>query len=392
MKMFLRKWWLAIISISILGLGWACGGDSSDGVSSWLGTKISAGDGYTCAITSDGGAKCWGHNAGGPLGDDSDDDSNTPVDVKGLASGVSSISSDYDHTCALLSSGRVKCWGSNYSGQLGDGTNDNSLTPVDVEGLSGVSSITVGTFTACAITSGGGVKCWGRIGMNGTDVDTNYPVDITGYTFAVSSISLGRGFVCGLLSSGGVKCRGDNSTGQLGDGTKNLSNTPVDVVGLTSGVSSVSSGYSHVCALLSSGGVKCWGDNYLGQLGNGTNINSLTPVEVSGLSSGVTAISVGFNYTCALLSSGKVKCWGRNRQGELGDGTDSDKNTPVDVIGLTSRVSCISAGGGANTKTSHTCAVTSNGGVKCWGNNDFGQLGDGTRTSSSTPVDVLGTE
>jgi len=305
-------------------------------------TQISVGIVHTCALTSDDGVKCWGDNEYGKLGDGTYENSLTPVDVTGLTSGVTQISVGGHHTCALTSAGGVKCWGDNQYGALGDGTDENRYTPVDVEGLtSGVTQISAGGDHTCALTSAGGVKCWGL-----------------------------------------------NEYGQLGDGTDENRPTPVDVKGLTSGVTQISAGYAHTCALTSDGGVVCWGENFFGQLGDGTGESSLTPVDVKGLTSGVTQISAGGAHTCALTTSGGVKCWGLNEYGQLGDGTDENRYTPVDVEGLTSGVTQISAGG------AHTCALTTSGGVKCWGNNDYGQLGDGTDESgplySLTPVDVKG--
>ncbi|HOC91699.1 MAG TPA: RCC1 repeat-containing protein, partial [bacterium] len=138
----------------------------------------------------------------------------------------------------------------------------------------------------------------------------------------------------------------------------------------------VSSGEAHTCAITPSGGVKCWGDNDYGQLGDGTNTDRHAPVDVVGLTSGVTSISTGIDHTCALTTNGGVKCWGGNYFGQLGDGTTTYRNTPVDVVGLTSGIASVSSGG------DHTCAVTNSGGVKCWGDNDFGQFGDGTYSDS----------
>ncbi len=160
--------------------------------------------------------------------------------------------------------------------------------------------------------------------------------------------------------------------------------TPVDVVGLNGGVQAISAGYGHTCAVNENGGVKCWGDNRFGQLGNGGRawVPHPTPGDVVGLQSGARAVSAGYHHTCAALESDGAECWGANG-GALGDGTGTDRYAPVIVVGLTGRVRAISAGGG------HTCAVTQDGWVKCWGWNPFGQLGDGTTTTRLTPVDVL---
>jgi uncharacterized repeat protein (TIGR01451 family) len=350
---------------------------------------ISTGSVHTCAVTNIGGAKCWGYNGDGELGDGTMTIRLVPVNVNGLTSSAAAISAGGKHTCVLTSAGGIKCWGRNAFGQLGDGTTTNRLTPVDVSGLTnGVTAIAVGSVHTCALTSTGGVKCWGwnsngQLG-DGTTTQRLTPVDVSGLTSGVTAIATINDHNCALTSAGGVKCWGWNSGGQLGDGTTTQRLTPVDVSGLTSGVIAIAAGGSHTCALTSAGGVKCWGWNSSGQLGDGTTTIRLTPVNVIGLTSGVTAIATGNGHTCALTSTGSAKCWGGNDFGQLGDGTTTDRFTPVNVSGLTSNVGAIAAGG------YHTCALTSAGSAKCWGGNDFGQLGDGNPIFRTTPVDVVG--
>jgi uncharacterized repeat protein (TIGR02543 family) len=354
-------------------------------------TLVAVGNGFACALTSGGAVKCWGDNSSGQLGGGGFANSVTPVDVLGLASGVTAIAAGYLHTCALTSAGGVKCWGANVSGQLGNGTLENSPTPVDVSGLtSGVTAIAVGGAHTCAVTSVGALKCWGDnyVGQLGTGTleNSSTPVQVSGLTSSVTAVAAGDRHSCALVS-GGAMCWGDNFFGQVGDGTKDMRSTPVGVSGLDSGVAAIATGSGHTCAITSSGGAKCWGLGDWGQLGDGKNQGSLTPVAVSGLTSGVTAIAAAFLHTCALTSAGAAKCWGANSYGEVGDGTGGPGSTvaaPVDVSGLTNSVTAIAAGG------DHTCAVKSVGTVECWGANTSGELGDGTSGVRTAPVDVAG--
>jgi alpha-tubulin suppressor-like RCC1 family protein len=255
----------------------------------------------------------------------------TPVNVSGLASGVIATTANGSNTCALTSGGGVKCWGGNSEGQLGDGSTTDRVTPVDVIGLtSGVVAIATGYYHTCALMDavhGGGVKCWGsnyygQLG-DGTTTDRTTPVNVSGLTSGVVAIAAGGGHTCALMDAvhgGGVKCWGDNRFGQLGDGTTVERHTPADVSELTSGAIVVAAGWCHTCAVTNGGGAKCWGANWNGQLGDGTVTRRFTPVNVSGLASGVVAVTAGGHHTCALTSGGGVKCWGTNTYGELGIG------------------------------------------------------------------------
>jgi alpha-tubulin suppressor-like RCC1 family protein len=175
-----------------------------------------------------------------------------------------------------------------------------------------------------------------------------------------------------------------NSTGQVGDSSIDNRNAPVAVTGLNSGVLAISAGWDHTCAILNSGAVKCWGKNYSGQLGIGsTGGYQSAPMDVSGLASGVSSISGGAAHTCAIVSGG-LKCWGSNTGGQLGFSSSAYSATPADVTGLSSGVLSVGAGG------SHTCAVVSPSTMKCWGSSDDGEVGTGIPILRLTPVNVLG--
>jgi alpha-tubulin suppressor-like RCC1 family protein len=301
------------------------------------------------------------------------------------------VSAGVFHACALTSRGTVMCWGSNDFGQLGDGTTTSHLNPTDVGGLvSKVTGLSAGACHTCALTLGGAVKCWGSNAFgqlgDGTTIDRQNPVDVTGLTSGVIAISAGGSHTCALTDSGVVKCWGRNADGELGDGTVRDRQTPVDVRAMASGVSAISSGGCHTCALTRQGDVKCWVWNYFGQLGEGTTADQVAPVDVIRLAGGVMALSSGAYHTCALMKTGEVKCWGLNFASQLGDGTVRTSPSPVSVGGLSDRVAMISAGG------IHTCALTGRGRVKCWGDNSAGQLGDGIMENRRNPVDVSGLE
>jgi alpha-tubulin suppressor-like RCC1 family protein len=342
---------------------------------------------HSCAVTSGGAVKCWGDNFAGAIGDGTTTDRSTPVQVSGLTSGATEVTTGALHTCAVVNGG-AKCWGSNNIGKLGDGTTTNRLTPVDVVGLgSGVLQISAANNHTCALTTAGGVKCWGingagQLGDGNLPTASSTPVNVSGLGSGVVQISTGFAHTCALTTARAVKCWGLNSVGQLGDGTVVNRSTPVAVAGLDSGVVQISAGSNHTCVLMTTGTVKCWGDNVSGALGDGTITSRSTPVDVVGLG-GVDQISAGDLHTCA-LTGGTAKCWGNNGSFQLGFITvNQNQLTPVDVPGLGGLVEISPA-------FRHTCALTG-GGVKCWGADNFGQRGDGAMASGSpTPVDALG--
>ena len=236
-----------------------------------------------------------------------------------------------------------------------------------------------GEFT-CVRLSHGTALCTGRnqFGQlgNGTLTDSWVLGPVSGLT-TVTRVAAGDEFACALLANGTARCWGLGETGQRGDNASERSRQlPVTVFGLTGAVG-LAGGYGHACALLNNATLRCWGENREGQLGNGTTANPGTaqPVTVSGITT-ATAVTTGAYHTCALLTNGTVRCWGRNNQGQLGNGTDANSSTSVAVSGLTG-VAAVSGGG------VHTCAVLTNGTVRCWGENEFGQLGNGSTFTSS---------
>lgn len=350
-------------------------------------TQVASGAQHTCTLSATGVVRCWGDNQYGQLGDNSTAIRRVlPVEVSGLAAGVAALTAGTDHTCALLVGGAVKCWGRNIAGQLGDGSTTDHSTPVDVVGLgSGVAAIDAGGFSSCALTTTGAVKCWGsnaygQVG-DGSTTDRSAPADVTSLSGGAAAISVGGSHACALSQAGAVQCWGNNVAGEVGDGTTTNRSAPVAVIGLGSGVASLSLGNYHSCALLVSGGVQCWGANDRGQLGDGSTVNSLSPIAVSGLSSGVSSIGTGFYHACALIAGGAMRCWGYNQYGALGDGSSTTRTTPVDVAGL-SGAAAVSPG------ALSTCVLMALGDVKCWGYNFFGQTGNGSTSQSAVPANV----
>jgi alpha-tubulin suppressor-like RCC1 family protein len=323
-----------------------------------------------CALTAGGNLKCW--QVSGTI-------SLTTVptlvnDVHSFAGGGNWESFD----CAVTTAGAAWCFGDNASGNLGNGGTTASSVPVPVTGLSsGVAAVAVGcNYAACAVTTSGDVQCWGdnssgELGNGTTASTSDVPVQVTGFPSAVTAVSVGTTSACALTVGGSVWCWGTGSDGQLGNGMSKASTAPVQVTGLTSGVTAISVGSNYACAV-ASGAVECWGQNGFG--------TSNVPAQVMGLTSGATAVSVGFDAACAIVNGG-LQCWGSNATGQLGNNSNTSSAVPVPVTTLSSGVTSVSVGCGyATVKDVYACATTAGGGVFCWGNNSTG----------STPVHISG--
>jgi alpha-tubulin suppressor-like RCC1 family protein len=311
------------------------------------------------------------------------------------------------HTCAVKEDGTAWCWGNGRSQRvLGDGSNIIQPRPVPVAGLTDVRAISTGPSHTCALTHAGMVWCWGSnyaggLGIGVEDgpewcticIEPNQclgnwcspiPVQVPGIT-GIESISAGGGHTCAVDSSGGVQCWGDNEYGQVGDGTYETRYSPREVQGLPY-VRSVSAGMRHTCVATDEGTIWCWGGNRYGQLGLGINDGpeqcddiyepcSMVPIQVPGVND-VVAVSAAFVHTCAVTADGAIWCWGYNHWGSLGDSTNRDSFTPVQVVGVTDAT--------ALSSTEHGCAVEADRTASCWGWNRYGQLGIGTLTGPDT--------
>lgn len=326
---------------------------------------------HSCALTVDGAVKCWGGNESGQLGDGSGKNSNTPVTAAGLSSNVVSIAAGVWHTCALLGTGVVKCWGANWDGQLGDGSVFSRTTPVGVIGLGEPAvAISAGMGHTCAVIGSGAVKCWGRNDYgqlgDGTTTYRTTPGSVVGLGTGGKIVAAGGYHTCAVTDTGSAKCWGRNDYGQLGYGPTSHAYTPVDVYGLASAVMGISAGQYSSCAVTESGAARCWGQH--DSLGDTTcsswapNYEGCSlPVPVYGMGSGTTAVSCGLAHACGMNGFGELYCWGSNLYGQLGDGTTEYRYRPVAVSGLAT--STYAAVGGLGL----SCAVTSSGAVMCWG-------------------------
>ena len=382
--------------------------------------KISSGSRHSCVVTESGGVKCWGQGGRGRLGNGADDDSNNQVDVLGIAGtgtlgDIVQISSGGKHACALNTSGQVMCWGEGSHGRLGhDGTSDSNF-PVTVVGttgsgiLSNIVQISSGREHTCGVASNGQVMCWGRgddgrLGNNSAS-HSSRPVIVVGTSGngvlgSIVQVSSGLRHTCALGSDKRVLCWGEGGDGMLGDnqtGDRNYPGLVSDAQGSTNpleNIVQINSGDSHVCALVINSEVKCWGSGASGKLGHRATANKNYPVSVvkgergSDVLTDIIEISLGESHSCALSVNGQVKCWGEGQYGRLGHNSEDDKSYPVSVMLGSNPLDDIvevSSGG------VHTCALSAKNQVVCWGAGGQGQLGnDGLQNHFSPDVVVAG--
>lgn len=339
--------------------------------------KVVAGNFFSCGLSNQGAAYCWGRNEFGELGDRAAAAvSPRPVRVSGDYVDISAAG-DFEHdshACALDEGGRVHCWGDNGYGQLGDGTTTSRALPNQVSGGVVFEALTSGGANSCGVTDDQRAFCWGRnftgaVG-DGSDTERHVPTRVDG-GFRFASVSAGTYHGCGVTTADAVVCWGHNATGQLGDGSTVMRLVPVEL-SLPFDVRAVTAGFQHSCALSDDGAAYCWGGNAFGQLGDASpGEQSDTPVAVAGDHSFVD-IAAGSSFTCGLTDAGMVYCWGQI--------VDDDEPT---AIASGAGIESISAG------WDHICGVDAAGRAWCWGGNEHGQIGDGSTDDRSSPTAVV---
>jgi len=355
-------------------------------------TAVSAGGRHTCGVTAAGAAYCWGTNGSGQLGDGTTTERSIPALVgRGVrftaVSAAGSQGADDGHTCGVTTAGAAYCWGDNSNGQLGDGSTTNGSSPVPVAGGLRFAAVSAGYLHSCGVTPTGAAYCWGSNGDgqlgDGSKIDQSSPVPMrSGVSFAV--VSAGVLHTCGVTAGGASYCWGFNRNGQLGNavpGQEACAHPSCTTVAGRASFVAVSASAFHTCGVTAAGAAYCWGLNNYGQVGDGSTTNRSSPARVAG-GMRFTAVSAGGMHTCGITAGGGAHCWGLNSDGQLGDGSTTNRSSPVSVAGGLSLVA-VNAGG------RHTCGLTASGAAYCWGQNGSGQLGDGTRTNRSSPVPVV---
>ncbi|MGK2877755.1 MAG: RCC1 domain-containing protein [Solirubrobacterales bacterium] len=311
---------------------------------------VSVGYSSACSLLVTGAINCWGKNASGSLG--VKNQGGFAKSAQAAASLISpwvapsNQSSGSQHQCFRDNNATVKCIGTNTYGQLGNGSSAASNLPVQVAVITATNAATRATQVvsganhACALLDNNNVKCWGvnNFRQLGTPTNTvpfsSTPVDVPNLTNNLDQLASMADHTCGVHTNGDVSCWGANSYGQLGDGTVAPFKGAVDVVSLGTEARQVSTGVQHTCALIKGGGVKCWGSNQFGQLGDSTTTTSSRPVSVIGLSRPASEISVGGYHSCARLDNNQIWCWGAGSKGQLGNGATANALQPVKVKSL----------------------------------------------------------
>ncbi|MCG8423228.1 MAG: hypothetical protein MJE77_35450, partial [Proteobacteria bacterium] len=362
-----------------------CGGHT-EVISTFLALdhSIASGFEHTCIRQLDGTVDCWGSNQGGQLGTGSFDTEpvEVPQTIAVSQNRIDSLTSRYLHTCARDAKGELTCWGQNFSGQLGDGTNTAQPAPVAV--ASDVAQLSAGNENTCAIAATGELSCWGANGYgqigDGTTTARNTPVSVPGLSRV---IKVATGYhTCALDGSGSVYCWGHNNRGQVGAGATPSQLMPIEVP--IGPAIDLCIGYEHTCAVLESGVVNCWGRNIKGQLGDGSTNDSSTPGAVdSALPTNATGVACGYRHTCARLEDGSLWCWGYNGYGQVGMGSKTEiEATPREVIGIAGVRDVVPG-------YYNTCAEIDDGSMWCWGANDHRQLGTGCPEDSVAPTAMI---
>ena len=384
-------------------------------------TQVATGGRHGCARLSDGRARCWGDGTTGARGDGTRSRSYHGTLVRNAANsapltGIRQVATGDEHSCALLTSSRVVCWGANEKGQLGDATVNPRQLPVEVRdvtgqaALTGVSAISAGGDNTCAIVGGGGAVCWGadeqgQTGSTNISPFKNYAWvvrDLNGVRLSgLTQIETGRASSCARTAQGRAFCWGRNVEGQLGRGTTStiVGATTVRTgpdAGPLTGISSVTVGVDHACARLSSGEARCWGSNQQGRLGDGTGSQRLHPAPVLARSgtahlTGIQAVRAGNGTTCALLTSGGVRCWGYGVYGTMGNGTRNEVNLRATAVRNTANTGNLGSATQLALGELTACVRLADGQARCWGYGDLGAAGNDTGGDEAfaLPVPVL---